>query len=171
MRESFHVTDDAGALICVAALKTFAIKAHIDVYRDEARTQLAFTIQQKSALALTKTYEVADAAGQIMGAFRLQAMQSLLAEHWEILNAGGAPLGTIEQDKSSALMGRVAAIVPQSFVAKINDQPVCVYHEEVNIGVSFKMDIDFSGDTGNLFDRTLGIAGAILLASRHLQTK
>jgi hypothetical protein len=35
----------------------------------------------------------------------------------------------------------------------------------------FRMDIDFSSDSAMTFDRTLGIAGAILLASKHMNTK
>lgn len=38
----------------------------------------------------------------------------------------------------------------------------------MNIGVFFKMDVDFSSDTAGLFDRTLGVAGAIILAANHL---
>jgi hypothetical protein len=59
-------------------------------------------------------------------------------------------------------------MIPQTFVASINNQPVCRYHEQMNIGVMFKMDIDFSSDTAGVYDRTLGIAGAILLASKHM---
>ena len=61
-------------------------------------------------------------------------------------------------------------IIPQKFVATINNQPVCIYQEQMNIGMFFKMDIDFSSDTAGIFDRTLGIAAAILLASKHMTT-
>jgi TRAP-type mannitol/chloroaromatic compound transport system substrate-binding protein len=66
--------------------------------------------------------------------------------------------------------GGAGTIIPQKFVASINNQPVCNYNEQMNIGAFFKMDIDFSADTAGIFDRTLGIAAAILLASKHMQT-
>lgn len=169
-RESFSVTDGQN-LICAAKLKMLTLKEHIDVYRDEAATQLVFTIQQTSMVAMSKLYVVAAATGQTMGAFRIQAMQSMVNEHWEILDSNNNPIGIIEQDTMKAMLGRFASIVPQTFVAKINGQPVCVYKEEMNMGVYFKMDIDFSADSAKLYDRTLGIAAAILLASRHMQTQ
>ena len=170
VRESFHVTDGTN-LVCVADMKTFAIKASIQVFRDEAKTQPAFQIQQANMVGTTKTYDIADAAGQKMGAFRLQSLQSIMNEHWEILDAAGTPIGTIEQDTAKALMGRFLPIVPQTFVATVAGHPACTYTEEVNIGVRFKMNIDFSADAAGSFDRTLGIAGAILLASRHNETQ
>jgi len=170
-RESFAVTDGQN-LVCVAKLKMLTIKEHMDVYRDEAATQLIFTIQQIKALAISKVYEVVSADGQKMGGFKLEAMQSMMKEHWDILDAHDNPIGVIDQDAMTAMAGRFAGgFVPQSFVATMNSQPVCAYREEMNIGVFFKMDIDFSSDTAGVYDRTLGIAGAILLASKHMQTK
>jgi hypothetical protein len=169
-RESFAVSDGQN-LICVAKVKMFAIKEHIDVYRDEAATQLVFTIEKAKAISISKTYEVVSSNGEKMGAFKLEAMQSMMKEHWDILDAYDNPVGVIDQNTMSAMAGRFGGIVPQSFIASINSQPVCDYHEEMNIGAFFKMDIDFSSDTSGLYDRTLGIAGAILLASNHMQTK
>jgi hypothetical protein len=169
-RESFTVTDGQN-VTCVAKQKLLAVKEHLDVYHDETATQLVFTIQQTSLVAISMTFAVVAANGQAMGSFRLQSMESLMSEHWEILDASGNPIGVIEQEAANAMLGRVTSIVPQTFVAKINGQPVCTYKEEHSIGMYFKMDIDFSTDTAGIFDRTLGIAGAILLASRHMQTK
>jgi hypothetical protein len=170
MREAFHVTDGT-SIVCVADMSQLSIKAHIQVYRDEAKTQPAFQIQQTNVIGTTKVYEVADAAGQKMGAFRLQSLQSIMSEHWEILDATGVVIGTIEQDTMKAMMGRLLHIIPQTFVATVGGHPACTYTEEVNMGVRFKMAIDFSADTTGSFDRTLGIAGAILLASRHNVTQ
>lgn len=194
-RESFAVTDGQN-LICVAKRKMMAIKEHMDVYRDEAATQIVFTIQQEKALAIAKVYDVISADGQKMGGFKLQSMQSMMQEHWDILDVNGNPVGVINQDTSTAMAGKavdmiggvlgglfgggggamtgmaagegVGSMIPQTFVASINNQPVCRYEEEMNIGMLFKMDIDFSSDTVGVFDRTLGIAGAILLASKHM---
>ncbi len=172
-RESFAVTDGQN-LVCVAKLKMFTIKEHIDVYRDEAATQLVFTIQQTKAVAVSKTYEVTSANGQKMGGFKLEAMQSMVKEHWDILDTNDNPIGAIDQNTMTAMAGRfggMGAVLPQTFVATMNGQQVCAYQEQMNIGVFFKMDIDFSGDTAGLYDRTLGIAGAILLSSKHMQTR
>jgi hypothetical protein len=194
-RESFSVTDGQ-TLVCVAKRKIMAVKEHMDVYRDEAATQIVFTIQQERVMAMSKVYDVISADGQKMGGYKLQAMQSMMKEHWDILDANDNPIGVIDQDMNTAMTGKavnaVAGVlgglfgggegaaggmaagsglgnmIPQTFVASINNQPVCRYHEQMNIGVMFKMDIDFSGDTAGVFDRTLGIAGAILLASKHM---
>ncbi len=145
-RESFSVTDGQ-SLICVAKLKMFAVKEHVDVYRDEAATQLVFSIQQTNLVAMNRAYDVVAANGTKMGGFRLQAMQSMMNEHWEIVDVNNNPVGTIEQDTMKAMLGRFASIVPQTFIAKVNGQPVCTYKEEMNVGMYFKMDIDFSSDT------------------------
>jgi uncharacterized protein YxjI len=169
-RESFSVTDGQ-SLVCVAKRKIMAIKEHLDVYSDEAASQIVFSIQQTTMVTLNREYEVVAANGTKMGGFRLKGIQSMMNEHWEILDANNNPIGDIEQNMMSALAGRYAKIVPQTFVAKINGQQVCEYTEEMNIGMYFKMDIDFSSDTAAVYDRTLGIAGAILLSSRHMNTE
>lgn len=170
-RESFAVTDGQN-LICEAKLKLFSSKEHIDVYHDEAATQLVFTIQQTKLMAVSKVYEVTSAAGKKMGAYKLEAMQSMVKEHWDILDPNDNPIGAIDQNSMTAMAGRFGGgFIPQTFIATMNGQQVCAYKEKMNIGMFFKMDIDFSGDTAGVFDRTLGIAGAILLASKHMQTK
>jgi hypothetical protein len=203
-RESFAVTDGQN-LVCVAKKKIMAVKEHMDVYRDEAATQLVFTIQQERAMAMSKIYDIVSADGQKMGAFKLEAMQSFMKEHWDILDANDNPVGVIDQDSTTAMEGKavnmvgaalgglfggnngggiggmgmgtmggmgagngVGSMIPQTFVASINNQAVCTYHEQMNIGIMYKMDIDFSADTAGIYDRTLGIAGAILLSSKHM---
>jgi len=194
-RETFAVTDGQN-VICVAKRKMMAIKDHLDVYRDESATELVFTIQQERAMAMSKIYDVVSASGQKMGAYKLQAMQSMMKEHWDILDANDNPIGVIDQDTNTDMAGKAVDVVggvlggllggvggaaggmatgngignmiPQTFIASINNQPVCRYHEQLSISILFKMDIDFSSDTAGIFDRTLGIAGAIILASKHM---
>jgi hypothetical protein len=170
-RESFAVTDGKD-LVYEAKLKMFTIKEHIDVYHDKAASKLAFTIQQNKAMAISKAYEVKTADGKKIGGFKLEAMQSMVKEHWDILDANDNPIGAVDQNAMTAMAGRfVSDIIPQSFVATMNGQRVCEYKEEMNIGMFFKMDIDFSGDTAGIYDKTLGVAGAVLLATKHMQTK
>jgi hypothetical protein len=180
-RESFAVVDDAQNLVCEAKLKMFQIKEHIDVYHDEAAAQPAFTISQEKAMAISKVYDVVSSDGQKMGGFKLEAMQSMMKEHWDILDANGNVIGAINQDPTTSMMGKMGGmmgaggaamgtVIPQKFMATMNNQTVCSYQEEMNIGIFFKMDIDFSADTNNMFDRTLGIAAAILLATKHMST-
>lgn len=190
LKQTFAVTDGQN-IVCVAKVNINPIKEHIDVFRDDACTQLIFTIQQEKAIAISKTYEVVSAAGQKMGAFKLQAMKSVMKEHWDIMDANNNLIGAIDQDSTTAMVGRMGGMmggmfgggggamgglamgtmIPQKFIASVNNQPVCVYQEELNVGVFFKMDIDFSSDVNNLFDRTLGIASAILLSSKHMHTE
>jgi hypothetical protein len=97
-RESFAITDGQN-LVCVAKRKIMAIKEHMDVYRDEAATQLVFTIQQERAMAMSKVYDVVSADGQKMGGFKLEAMQSMMKEHWDILDTNDNPVGVIGLSK------------------------------------------------------------------------
>lgn len=197
-RETFAVKDDQQNTVCVAKAKLLAIRQHIDVYRDEAATDLVFSIQQETTMAVSKTYDVIAANGNKMGSFKLEAMQSMMNEHWDILDSNGNTIGSIEQNQTTAMEGKMGAVVggvlggllggasgsmmgagdmsalssviPQKFTAYINNQPVCSYAEEMNIGIFFKMTIDFSLDTSGAYDRTLGIAASILLASKHMTT-
>lgn len=197
-RESFAVKDEQQSLVCVAKQKILAIREHIDVYRDEAATELVFSIQQETAMAVSKTYDVVAGNGTKMGGFKLEAMQSMMNEHWDILDSNGNSIGAIDQDTTTAMEGKVGEVaggilggllggvsgamsgaggmagagtfIPQKFIATINSQPVCTFSEQMNIGILFKMTIDFSADSSALFDRTLGIAASILLASKHMTT-
>lgn len=168
-RETFEVTDGRN-VVCVAKKKLVAIKEHIDVYRDEAQSEELFIIQQTNIMALSKEYDVMTAGGVKIGGFKLEAMQSTLKEHWDILDAHNTVIGSIDQNGMTAMVGHLGGLagdIPQSFVATVDGQEACRYSERLNVGVFFKMDIDFTGT----FDRTLGVAGAILLASKHMQTK
>jgi len=172
-RETFSVTDGQN-VVCVAKKKMMTIKEHIDVYQDEAQSQKLFTIQQTSAMAISKEYDVVTEDGTKLGGFKLEALQSMLKEHWDILDAQNSKVGAIDQNAVTAVVGDLGGLagdIPQSFVATINGQEVCKYDERLNVGMFFKMDIDLSGDSGNLFDRTLAVASAVLLASKHMRTK
>lgn len=56
-RETFSVTDGQN-LVCVAKRKIMAVKEHMDIYRDEAATQLVFTIQRERVMTMSAAARV-----------------------------------------------------------------------------------------------------------------
>jgi len=188
---SFPVTDGQQQ-VCFAKVKIFSLKKHIDIYQDETAKQIIFTIQQQKIMAVSKTYDVILSNGQKIGSFQLKAMQSMTKEHWDILDANNNPIGYIEQDIVTAMEDKAGNIIandinnmfennlagssidtttrikiPQKFIAYMNNQPVCIYDEKYQINTFLNMDIDFSVDTGQIFNTTMRLAAAILLASKH----
>ena len=188
---SFPVTDGQ-QLVCFAKVRVLSLKKHIDIYQDETAKQIIFTIQQEKIMAISKTYDVILSNGQKIGAFQLKVMQSMTKEHWDILDSNNNPIGYIEQDVVTAMENKAGNIIandinnmlennlagspidtttrieiPQKFIAYMNNQPVCIYSEKFTINTLFNMDIDFSSDTGQIFNTTMRLAAAILLASEH----
>jgi hypothetical protein len=147
-------------------------------------------------LAIAKVYDVITADGQKIGGFKLHSLQSMMQEHCDFLEVNGNPVGVIDQDTSTAMASKavdmiggalgglfggcstamagmaagntIGRIISQTFVASTNNRPLCRHEEEMNTGMFFKMGIDINGDKTGLFDRTLGIAGAVPLPSKHL---
>jgi len=161
----FHVYDPHGNLCFFVQQKAFKLKEAITVYRDEGKTTPVLTIQARSIMDFSGTYDVTDVTtGQVVGALKREGLKSMLRDEWTILDTNGAAIGKVMEDSQAlALLRRfLSNLIPQSFTATVNGTEVASFDQHFNPFVA-KYDLDFSMDSGNLLDRRLGIAAVVLL--------
>ncbi len=161
---AFHIFNPNGQLEFYVKQKAFKLKEAITVYTDEAKTNPVLTIQARSVMDFSGTYDVSTVDGQKLGALRRKGLKSILKDQWEILDTSDTPVGTIDEDSMLAAMIRrfLSNLVPQSFTATVNGDKVAVFDQHFNPFVA-KYDIDFSMDQNQQLDRRLGIAAVVLL--------
>ncbi|UCE86753.1 MAG: hypothetical protein JSU66_03180 [Deltaproteobacteria bacterium] len=161
----FHLWDERGQLVAFVQQRAFKLKEDIRVYADESATRELLLIQARSIVDFSAAYDVVDAqTGSRLGMLRRRGVSSLVRDTWEILGAGGEPIGALREDSMGlALVRRLLGnLVPQRFGVEVHGQPVGTLRQRFNPFVH-TFDVDFSNDHARLLPRALGLAAAILL--------
>lgn len=161
----FHIYDNSGQLVLFSQMKAFKLKEDIRLYSDETMNKELVTIQARSVIDFSATYDIVDAVtGERLGSLRRRGMKSILKDEWVILNPSESEIGLIKEDNSLlALLRRfLTNLIPQSFSVEINNRKITVFKQNFNPFVG-KLNVDFSLDTANQLDRRLGLAAAVLL--------
>lgn len=168
---AFHVYDAAGTVVAYSQQKAFRLKEDIRVFTDESKTTELLSIQARQIMDFSAAYDVTDPSvgGEKVGALRRMGGRSILRDEWQILDANDMQIGTLIEDSMGlALLRRfLTGLVPQRYdVFFPNAEGTKVANMDQNFNpFVYKLAVDFSMDTGGVFDRRLGIAAAILLAA------
>jgi uncharacterized protein YxjI len=163
----FHVFDPAGNLVFFSKMKAFKLREDIRLYGDESMSRELLLIKARQIIDFSAAYDVFDAATrEKVGVFKRKGLKSILRDEWFIMDAGDREIGVIREDSllKSLLRRFLTNLIPQTYHAEIQGTTVCIYKQNFNPFV-LKLNVDFSMDTRSLFDRRLGIAGAILLGA------
>jgi hypothetical protein len=166
---SFYVYDPNGALVLFSKMKAFKLKEDIRVFTDETLQTEALSIQARKVLDFSGCYDVYDSAtGQRIGALRRKGLKSsFYRDEWVILDGAEREIGLIQEDNAFLAVLRKYVfgwLIPQSFNAQIGGLPVAAFSQNFNPFI-LKLNLDFSPDFQNQFDRRLGIAAGILLCA------
>jgi hypothetical protein len=166
---SFYVYDASGALVLFSRLKAFKLKEDIRVFTDDAMQTEALSIQARTVLDFSGSYDVYDSAtGQRVGALRRKGLKSsFYKDEWVILDATEREVGLIQEESGVLALLRkylFGALIPQSFNVQIGGRPVARFNQPFNLFIT-KLNLDFSPDPQCQFDRRLGIAAGILLCA------
>ncbi|MGB0767804.1 MAG: hypothetical protein ACPGYV_08845 [Phycisphaeraceae bacterium] len=170
MGAKFHIYDPQGNLALFAKLKAFKIKEDIRIYADEQMTQEVLAIRTKSVFDISGTYDVQDTvANETVGALRRRGVKSMFRDEWLILDSAGQEIGKIIEDSGFKAFVRrfieaASFFMPQKFHVEIDGRTVASYQQNFNPIVQ-RIEIDFSPDTGNVYDARLGLAAAVLLCA------
>ena len=168
--QSFHVYDAHGQVCFFAQLKAFKLKEDIRIYADTDQQNELLRIQARSVIDFGATYDIIDSTQDLkLGALRRKGLKSLLRDSWLILDVNDEDIGTLTEGGGGlALLRRLGGfgtlIMPQTFSAEVNGQPVASFRQRRNPIIS-KLDLDFSMDSQQLLDRRIGIAAAILIGA------
>ena len=115
---SFHVYDDAGAVVAFSSQKAFKLKEDIRVFTDESKSTQLLQIHARQIIDFSAAYDFVDCRdGTKVGAARRKGWTSLLRDAWEILDAQDRVVGTIQEDSAGLAMIRrfLTNLVPQRF--------------------------------------------------------
>jgi uncharacterized protein YxjI len=164
----FRVYDPTENLVLFSEQKMFRLREDIRVYSDESKAQEVLIIKARQIIDFSAAYDVMDAlTGQKAGALRRKGWRSLLRDEWEILDANDQPVGMLFEDSMGrALLRRflLGTFLPQNYDITIGTDRVADIRQRFNL-FAYRLDLDFSMDAGRKFDRRMGIAAAILLAT------
>src|SRR5262245_15799676 len=166
---SFYVYDPNGAPVLFSKQKAFKLKEDIRVFTDESLQTEALSIQARSILDFSCSYDVYDSAtGQRVGALRRKGLKSsFYKDEWVILDGAEREVGLIQEESAFLALLRkylLGALIPQSFNAEMGGRTVATFNQHFNLFAT-KLTLDFSPDPQHQFDRRLGIAAGILLCA------
>ena len=164
---SFHIFDSNGRLCFFVSQKAFKLKEDIRVFSDETKSEELLLIKARNVIDFSAVYDVFDSkTGERLGAFKRKGMKSIFKDEWLIIDTQENQVGIIKED--SALMATLRRfltnLIPQNFDGYVGQNKVFEFHHKFNPFVT-KIELDFSVDTRNTFDRRLGIAAGVLLCS------
>ncbi len=160
-----RILDERGELVLFARRKPLRLREHIEIFEDEGETRAALRIQTESVLDLGATYVITDArSGEGVGMARRRFMRSMLRDHWDLLDAGGNPLGEAQEDSAAlALLRRfIANFVPQRIDVHVRGQLVAELRQRWNPFV-FRADLTMPAGADATLDPRLLLGLAVLL--------
>ena len=166
---SFYIYDPSGALVLFSKMKAFKLREDIRVFTDETLQTEALSIQARSVLDFSGSYDVYDSAsGQRVGALRRKGLKSsFYKDEGVILDNTEREVGLIQEESAFLALLRkylLGALIPQSFNAQIGGRTVATFSQHFNLFAT-KLTLDFSADPQRQFDRRIGIAAGILLCA------
>jgi uncharacterized protein YxjI len=166
---SFYIYDPNGALVLFSKMKAFKLKEDIRVFTDETLQTEALSIQARSVLDFSGSYDVYDSkSGQRVGALRRKGLKSsFYKDEWVILDNTEREIGLIQEESAFLALLRkylLGALIPQSFNAQIGGRTVATFSQHFNLFAT-KLTLDFSADPQRQFDRRIGVAAGILLCA------
>ena len=155
-------------LFCYAEQKMFRLREDIRVYEDDTKRSKLLIIQARQILDFAASYDVLDSRTVMnVGTLRRRGFQSMLRDQWEILGPGGEMIGVIEEDSGCRAALRrllLGSLLPQTYMIRLADGGIAgTFTQRFHL---FRYEMDLAFDVRpEQFDRRLGIAGAILLAT------
>jgi hypothetical protein len=163
----FRVYTSTGDLALFANMKAFRLREDIRLFSGEDMLHELLSIKARHIIDFSAAYDVFDSAtGAKIGALKRKGFKSMLRDEWVIMDEVDNEVGMVQEDRMLlALIRRfLTNLVPQSFRGTIQGTQVFRFSQHFNPFV-LKMDLDFSDDAGNLLDRRIGLAAAVLLCA------
>lgn len=80
----FSIVDANGESVAYVRQKMFKLKEHVQVYKDQSRTDLLFTIRASKWLDFSASYQFTDSNERMLGRVVRRGWKSLWKAHYEI---------------------------------------------------------------------------------------
>lgn len=137
LANQIYVRDASGNLLGYVKQKMFKLKEDINIFADEAQTQMLFNIKADRMIDWSANYSFTDNRGSYLGAIKRQGMRSLWKASYDIFDAGGNPAYHIKEENgwvkiADALFGELPLIGilsgyvfnPTYIVSRVNGTPI-----------------------------------------------
>lgn len=98
LASQIYMRDANGNLLGYVKQKMFKLKEDINIFADEAQTQLQYNIKADRIIDFSAKYTFTDAGGRVLGAIKRQGMRSLWKANYDIENAGGQQVLKIREE-------------------------------------------------------------------------
>ena len=110
-----YIRDANGQLLGYVKQKLLKLKEDINVFADEGQTQLLFNIKADRILDFSANYRFTAASGQPIGSIRRRGMRSIFRANYEIYDASGNQVMTINEENGwikvgNALVGEIPIV-------------------------------------------------------------
>ncbi|HSH18477.1 MAG TPA: hypothetical protein VK978_03765 [Candidatus Saccharimonadales bacterium] len=106
---------DNGDQVGFIEMQAWKLREDVRIYRDRSKAVELFRIHARSIIDFGATYDVFDSTtGEQLFSVRRQGLKSaFLRDHWEVSDAAGQPLGTLQETSSSlAIVRRYTDLIP-----------------------------------------------------------
>ena len=101
------------SLVAFAQQKRLAFKEKVSFFSDESKQNLVFSFRAEKVMDIHGKFFVEDAGGSLIGAFKKEFKQSLIASTWSILRPDDTPsLVIAENNKALAITRRYGGYIP-----------------------------------------------------------
>jgi hypothetical protein len=100
LSNDFTAADAEGRTVAYVRSKLFKLKEDIQVFSDESRTQVDYTIKANKWLDFSASYMFADGAGNNLGMIARKGWASIWKAHYEILDNNNKNEFTIREDNA-----------------------------------------------------------------------
>ncbi len=87
LANDFVATDNNGGIIAYVRQKMFKLVDQVDVYADESKSHLKYTIKANKWLDFSVTYTFTDSTGNIVGRVGRKGWKSIWKAHYNIFDA------------------------------------------------------------------------------------
>lgn len=98
LASQIYIRDANGNLLGYVKQKMFKLKEDINIFADEAQTQLRYNIKADRIIDFSAKYTFTDAGGRTLGAIKRQGMKSLWKANYDIENSAGQPVLKIREE-------------------------------------------------------------------------
>lgn len=159
-------TTDGRPVFCCLQ-KAFKLKEDISLFTDESKTTELINIKARQIIDFSAAYDVKDVqTGEMIGTLRRKGWSSMIRDAWEVLDARGQVIATINEDSLVlALVRRLLTnLIPQSFHFQTPTGEILAQaHQNFNPFIH-KMDLIMpQGPHAAIIDPRLTLAATALL--------
>ncbi len=115
LASQIYIRDASGGLIGYVKQKMFKLKENIEIYSDENKSELIYTIKADRILDFSANYSFTDVNGKSIGSIRRKGMRSILKAHYLIFDSNQQQVFEVHEENAwikviDALVGEVPVV-------------------------------------------------------------